>query len=139
MRYVRCWPKSGGLNGVGPGADMIDQNWEFLATFHNPALPKVAQRRVSQPWAMQAVWNLPATKQEEHSAPFTVELPSRFIQLHTDEGETIYEPFCGSGTTMVACENLQRKCRGIEISAEYCAVILERMATAFPALAIERA
>jgi DNA modification methylase len=49
------------------------------------------------------------------------------------------EPYCGSGTTMVACENLRRKCYGIEISPDYCAVILERMATAFPALAIERA
>ena len=53
--------------------------------------------------------------------------------------EIVADPFLGSGTTMVACENLQRKCRGIEISADYCAVILERMATAFPALAIERA
>jgi DNA modification methylase len=50
----------------------------------------------------------------------------------------VYEPFCGSGTTMVACENLHRKCRAIEISANYCAVILERMNTAFPDLKIER-
>ena len=53
--------------------------------------------------------------------------------------KTVYDPFLGSGTTMVACENLHRKCRGIELSPDYCAVILERMATAFPALAIERA
>ena len=51
----------------------------------------------------------------------------------------VFDPFLGSGTTMVAAENLRRKCRGIEISPDYCAVILERMATAFPALAIERA
>ena len=53
-------------------------------------------------------------------------------------GDTIYEPFTGSGTTMVACENLGRKCRGIEISPDYCAVILERMQTAFPKIKIER-
>jgi len=39
---------------------------------------------------------------------------------------------------MVACENLHRKCRGIEISPNYCAVILERMATAFPELEIKK-
>jgi len=50
----------------------------------------------------------------------------------------LYEPFCGSGTTMVACENLHRKCRAIEISPNYCAVILERMSTAFPELEIKR-
>ena len=50
----------------------------------------------------------------------------------------VYEPFCGSGTTMVACQNLSRKCRAIEISPNYCAVILERMQTAFPDIEIER-
>jgi len=50
----------------------------------------------------------------------------------------VYEPFCGSGTTMVACENLHRKCRAIEISPNYCAVILERMSVAFPELEIIR-
>lgn len=51
---------------------------------------------------------------------------------------TIYEPFLGSGTTIVACQNLGRKCRAIEISPEYCAVTLERMATAFPGIEIEK-
>jgi len=50
----------------------------------------------------------------------------------------VYEPFCGSGTTMVACQNLNRKCRAIEISPNYCAVILERMHAAFPELEIKR-
>jgi DNA modification methylase len=50
----------------------------------------------------------------------------------------VYDPFLGSGTTMVAAQNLGRKCYGIEIAPAYCAVILERMATAFPALDIRR-
>lgn len=50
----------------------------------------------------------------------------------------VLDTFGGIGTTMVACENLGRKCRMIEISPNYCAVILERMTTAFPALAIRR-
>lgn len=51
---------------------------------------------------------------------------------------TIIEPFAGSGTTLVACQNLNRKCYAIEISENYCAVILERMATAFPDIEIKR-
>jgi len=50
----------------------------------------------------------------------------------------IYDPFLGSGTTMVAAQNLNRRCFGIEISPAYCAVILERMKTAFPALTIRK-
>ena len=50
----------------------------------------------------------------------------------------VYDPFLGSGTTMVACQNLNRKCLGIEISPEYCAVILQRMTDAFPGIEIKR-
>lgn len=53
------------------------------------------------------------------------------------EGD-VFDPFCGSGTTMVAAQNLNRKCYAMEISPNYCAVILERMATAFPSLDIRR-
>ena len=50
----------------------------------------------------------------------------------------VYEPFSGSGTALVCCENLGRKCRAVEISPAYVAVALERMATAFPHLEIRR-
>ena len=60
------------------------------------------------------------------------------IGNHGSSGDVVYDPFLGSGTTMVACQNLSRKCRAIEISPNYCAVILERMATAFPGIEIER-
>jgi DNA modification methylase len=59
--------------------------------------------------------------------------------LTNKKSVNVYDPFLGSGTTMVACENLKRKCRGIEISPDYCAVILERMQAAFPEIKIERA
>jgi DNA modification methylase len=55
------------------------------------------------------------------------------------ESSVVYEPFSGSGTTFVAAQNLHRKCYGIEISPAYCAVILERMKTAFPTLEIRLA
>ena len=53
-------------------------------------------------------------------------------------GEIIFDPFLGSGTTMVAGQNLGRKVRGMEISPAYCAVTLERMNIAFPDLTIQR-
>lgn len=51
---------------------------------------------------------------------------------------SVLDSFAGSGTTLVACQNLNRKCYAIEISENYCAVILERMQTAFPELEIKR-
>ena len=62
----------------------------------------------------------------EHPAVFPVELPAEFISAWPG---TVYEPFSGSGTTIIACENLKRKCRAIEISPAYVAVALERWAT----------
>ncbi|MFA5379568.1 MAG: DNA methyltransferase [Dehalococcoidia bacterium] len=59
------------------------------------------------------------------------------IILMTD-ANAIVDPYLSSGTTMVACQNLSRKCRGIEISPNYCAVILQRMTDAFPEIEIER-
>ena len=56
----------------------------------------------------------------------------------TESGEVIYEPFAGSGTSFVACQNLNRKCLGIEISPDYCSVILQRMTDAFPNIEIKR-
>lgn len=60
------------------------------------------------------------------------------IEICPGSPVVIYDPFVGSGTTLVACQNLGRKCRAIEISPAYCAVTLERMATAFPGIEIER-
>jgi DNA modification methylase len=73
-----------------------------------------------------------------HPAMFPVEFASFGIKTWGKSNEIVYEPFAGSGTTMVACQNLSRKCYGIEISPAYCAVILERMSTAFPDLEIRK-
>ena len=63
---------------------------------------------------------------EVHSAPFPVALPTFFIKAFSDEDDNIYEPFCGSGTTLIAAEQLSRKCYGMEISPQYCDVIVKR-------------
>ncbi len=65
-----------------------------------------------------------------HAAAFPVGLPSFFVRAYTDIGDTVYEPFSGSGSTIIAAENDKRRCRAVEISPGYVAVAIERWATA---------
>ena len=67
-----------------------------------------------------------------HAATMPIDLPEHFIKTFTNADELVYEPFCGTGTTVIAVQNLSRRCYAMEISPAYCAVILERFATAFP-------
>ena len=69
-------------------------------------------------------------KGTSHSAAFPVGLPSFFIAAFSDQGDLILDPFLGSGTTLIAAENLSRVCYGMEISPAYVAVILQRAADA---------
>lgn len=61
-----------------------------------------------------------------HPTPKPLELFDELLTRFTKQGDIIAEPFCGSGTTLIACERLGRKCRAIEISPAYVAVALER-------------
>jgi hypothetical protein len=61
---------------------------------------------------------------ELHSCPKPIALFEHLIEHLA--GELIYEPFSGSGTTIIACERLGRKCRAVEISPAYCAVAIQR-------------
>jgi len=83
------------------------------------------------------VWDVKQpTVNEFHPTQKPVELPMRAIGNH--EAEVVIDFCVGSGTTLVACENLRRRCRAVEISEAYCAVALERMATAFEGIEIKR-
>ena len=63
-----------------------------------------------------------------HVAAFPVCLPERAVKAHSKAGDVVWEPFSGSGTTIVVCERLGRKCRAIEIDPGYVAVCLQRLA-----------
>lgn len=67
----------------------------------------------------------------QHPAVFSVDLCSQIIMSYSKEGEIIYEPFAGSGTQIIACEILKRKCMSMEISPEYVAISLERWSKKF--------
>ena len=62
----------------------------------------------------------------EHSAGFPVALPTFFIKAYSDPGDLIFDPFLGSGTTMIAADREGRIACGMELSPKYLAVILER-------------
>jgi site-specific DNA-methyltransferase (adenine-specific) len=64
---------------------------------------------------------------KNHSAAFPVELPTWFIKLFTSSGDTVLDPFMGSGTTAVACINFNRNYIGIEINPEYINIANERI------------
>jgi DNA modification methylase len=85
------------------------------------------------------VWEMKRPKRsEEHPTMKPIELVEMAITNSSVIDDTIFDPFLGSGTTMVAAENLGRICYGMEISPDYCAVVLQRMQDAFPKINIEK-
>ncbi|MCC6860076.1 MAG: ParB N-terminal domain-containing protein [Bryobacterales bacterium] len=67
------------------------------------------------------------SSQGNHSAPFPRAIPEFFIKAFSDAGDVIFDPFAGSGTTLVAAGLLDRAGYGVEISPAYCDVILRRI------------
>ena len=79
---------------------------------------------------MTDVWDFPRVIGEErqgHPTPKPIEMLHRIIKSSSRNGDAIFDPFLGSGTTMVAAQSLDRICYGLEIDPSYVAVILERM------------
>ena len=79
------------------------------------------------------IWSiaLDDTTDGGHGTQKPLECMARPIRNHGQIGDIVFDPFLGSGTTLVACQNLGRRGRGVEISPNYCAVILQRMQDAF--------
>jgi len=63
----------------------------------------------------------------QHPAPFLIKDIEKLVSFFTKKEMTVLDPFCGLGTTMVACSNLGRKGIGIDLSKEYCNLALKRL------------
>ena len=74
--------------------------------------------------------------QGSHSAPFPRAIPEFFIKAFSDPGEVVFDPFLGSGTTMVAAGLLDRIGYGLEISPAYCDVVVRRVMSALDSAAV---
>ncbi len=77
------------------------------------------------------MWNIPPAKASVvgHVAPFPIQIPPRLIILYTFKGETVLDPFNGSGTTGEACIRLNRNYIGIEKESKYCELSRKRWAS----------
>ena len=71
-------------------------------------------------------WAFPGARQEDHIAVFPPELPRRLIRMFTFEGETVLDPFLGSGTTMSVARELGRSCTGYEVNPDFLGTIREK-------------
>ena len=63
---------------------------------------------------------------ETHSATFPMEFVSHYVQTFTNKDDTVLDIFGGTGTTLIACEQLNRKCYMAELDPHYCDVIIQR-------------
>lgn len=130
------WDKGLGMNVAASG--ILSRTAEFVFLMSRGGKYKTNQESHDTYWNMWRISNKKDGGLDLHGASFPVELPSQGIELFSKKGAIVYEPFSGSGTTLVACQNLSRRGRAVEISTAYCAVTLERMSTAFPELEIKR-
>ena len=82
-------------------------------------------------WGLYGVWEFNTVHERlgGHAAAFPVELPARYLKMHSREGDCVLDPFGGTGTTLIACEKLNRICYMMELDPHYCDVIIKRWET----------
>ncbi len=72
------------------------------------------------------VLEVAAASEKEHSAAYPVGLPEFFIKAFSDSGDVVFDPFMGSGTTLIAAEKTKRRGYGTELSQRYTQVTITR-------------
>ena len=110
-----------------PISDGLTRNTEFIFCLKSGDSKNHIGEKFKTEFTLWDINNVGA-HHENHRACFPVELPEKGICLASNEKDMILDPFLGSGTTLIACERLHRKCRGIEIAPGYVAVTLQRWA-----------
>lgn len=132
------WQKQTTMNTTGGGAVMgsfpyprngiLKIDYEFILIFKKQGkapVPTPEQKKLSEmsreEWSsyFTSHWNFGGAKQDGHIAVFPEELPRRLIKMFSFVGETVFDPFMGSGTTALASRNLQRNSIGYEINPDF--------------------
>lgn len=139
------WQKKTTMNTSGGGVVMgsfpyprngiLKIDYEFILLFKKlgqAPKPTKAQKEASEmsreEWNeyFSGHWNFAGAKQDKHIAMFPLELPHRLIKMFSFVGETVLDPFAGSGTTNLAAKLLNRNSIAYEINPKYVEVIRER-------------
>ncbi|WP_448375894.1 DNA methyltransferase [Fervidobacterium sp.] len=133
---------SGGANVMGsypyPPNGMIEIDYEYILIFKKPGKsPQVDKNRKEssilskEEWKeyFSGHWYFKGEKQSEHEAMFPEELPYRLIRMFSFAGDTVLDPFLGSGTTLKVALSLGRNAVGYEINPNYLKIIENKLGT----------
>ncbi|MEW6386491.1 MAG: DNA methyltransferase [Thermodesulfobacteriota bacterium] len=131
---------TGGANVMGsypyPPSGLIEIDYEFILIFKKPGKPKKVPREVKEAaklskeeWKeyFSGHWHFGGARQIAHEAMFPEELPRRLIKMFTFPGDTVLDPFLGSGTTVKVALELGRNAWGYEINAAFAETIQEKI------------
>ena len=123
---------TGGASLMGsyptPRNGIISIDYEFILLFKKLGTPikpekelKEQSKMTKEEWKeyFTGHWNFGGTKQDGHIAMFPEELPKRLIKMFSFVGDTVLDPFLGSGTTSLASRNLNRNSVGYEINPDF--------------------
>jgi site-specific DNA-methyltransferase (adenine-specific) len=120
-----------------PRNGIIKIDYEFILIFKKqgnaPAVSKEAKEKskmTTEEWNQffAGHWNIAGEKQNGgHLAMFPEEIPSRLIRMFSFVGDTVLDPFLGSGTTSLASKKLERNSVGYEINPEFLSVIKQKL------------
>ena len=124
------WAKQGG--GLGDLESFWNQH-EFAIYAVNGKV-KLRGKRQGNLWETEDH----RSKEYIHPTQKPVELPGRAIEATSDIGNIIVDVFLGSGSTMVASQQLKRKCYGMELDPKYCQGIIDRMKKLDPTIKIKK-
>jgi len=121
MTNLVVWSKGGG--GIGDLKGTFATDHEMALVFNRGA--EICGKRIGSVWS----FGKDAAISYMHPTQKPVALAGEAIDKTTHTADLVYDPFLGSGTTLIAAEQLGRSCYGIEISPQYCDVIVKRWET----------
>lgn len=119
-----------------PRNGIIKLDYEFILIFKKLGEPPKVSRETkekskltTEEWNkyFSGHWNFAGERQDKHLAMFPEELPRRLIKMFSFVGDTVLDPFLGSGTTCLAAKNLNRNSIGYEINKDFLPVIKQKM------------